>query len=418
MADPHPTNYSEGNCPGVLADTLPITCSAQHCCRVQADTLTEYQSEPIIHLDVVPMSSRQQYSRQMFVTQSLYITPMKKYIPHLIVVSSHAQLLWDVTISVSSRARTAALRIRRSQYPRHDFAVIFGRVDRYVMSFALYTVRLDATSRLQRQDSCAIVRFYPQTLRGGGIEPENRTSKIWSHTDLQDCVPADTKLSAETYRFVRYGSSSVIARPSDGCLLINVPLSKLAPRVSKKVLLQMCVLHQIVEHSTRSPVDALRELLAAHTCDHCIADVSEFRPRVLRDTKSVRDQRYYQKTTQKIASVASSDASFPPSPPTDALLENIATGFANGQSLDVIGERACSVCGLLTPNSALSDINLARGHLDVLQSSAEMVTRKERSTSSDRVEPIPGPVLLPNCADVCPTCLKSLKADNGSNQCQ
>ena len=325
----------------------------------------------------------------------------------------HAMILYNYEIPVCARVQMTALLLMRNRHRRHDFLIMMGTITLFRRSSMSASISLSSCLPTSKVRSRISVFYQNDGLFGGGVHATSTRSKLWTHAELKEFVETDTALNATTYRFVRYGSSTVISKPSEGCVLINLPPNIIAARASKKVLLQLCVLHQIVDHHTHDPVESLRKLILEHKCEHCISDVCEFRPRELRNTKATRDRKHYLKTRCEVTSEQPTvrDHIFPPDRPSEALLEDIASGFANGQSFDAIKEQACAVCGMLTPVSMLSNINSTRKHLDILNAESSLITRKERRSAEDALEHIPGPVVLPECSDVCLSCSNALKND-------
>ena len=79
--------------------------------------------------------------------------------------------------------------------------------------------------------------------------------------------------------------------------------------------------------------------------------------------------------------------------------------FYADTSPDVFEETGCAVCGKLTPICEMEDCSEVE-NINLLK--ADGVTRKARSTSSDPVRELRGPILAPGCSRVCSTCVKSL----------
>ncbi|KAI0747735.1 hypothetical protein C8Q80DRAFT_1058629, partial [Daedaleopsis nitida] len=98
---------------------------------------------------------------------------------------------------------------------------------------------------------------------------------------------------------------------------------------------------------------------------------------------------------------------FPPPPLTNQLEETIVREYAEGISVDNFLESACCVCGMLTIQSELQSLHDRDIDLSPLVPDGP-VTCQERHSMDDPIVEIPGPVLLPDCSDVCTKCLKDL----------
>ncbi|KAI0757497.1 hypothetical protein C8Q80DRAFT_1216104 [Daedaleopsis nitida] len=70
-------------------------------------------------------------------------------------------------------------------------------------------------------------------------------------------------------------------------------------------------------------------------------------------------------------------------------------------------ESACAVCGLLTPVSALKKIDEIDINMNLLLP-YEPITQQMRTSSSDPITDIEGPVMLPECDNICDPCTTSL----------
>ena len=98
---------------------------------------------------------------------------------------------------------------------------------------------------------------------------------------------------------------------------------------------------------------------------------------------------------------------FPPSPPDNKLLSDIAREFCFNTSPDKMEEGGCAVCGQLTPSSKLTRLKTVKQCLHILQ--AHGVTRVERKCSSETIREYKGPVLDYTCNRICDNCRKHIR---------
>ena len=109
------------------------------------------------------------------------------------------------------------------------------------------------------------------------------------------------------------------------------------------------------------------------------------------------------------------ESCFPPPPASKELIEKIVNGWVNDIRMEMIEEAGCKVCGLLTSQKDLTKVEDIKGKVDFMLlerpniEDEPLVTRKERKKDTDPVEPLPGPVLDPDCNSICDLCLTSLK---------
>lgn len=93
---------------------------------------------------------------------------------------------------------------------------------------------------------------------------------------------------------------------------------------------------------------------------------------------------------------------FPPPPMTEKDLHKIITNYCNDIQPHNFEEAGCKVCGELTKLTNLHHLDGLC--FDYLRSHGHEVTRKERKSAEDPIEPIEGPVLDPHCSKICSNC--------------
>ena len=85
--------------------------------------------------------------------------------------------------------------------------------------------------------------------------------------------------------------------------------------------------------------------------------------------------------------------SFPPAPPEASLCKKIINDFCNATKPSTFEEAGCAVCGELTLETELFDLNLLNIDLTVLNTSGLGFTRKERKYSVEAISELNGPVV-------------------------
>ena len=98
---------------------------------------------------------------------------------------------------------------------------------------------------------------------------------------------------------------------------------------------------------------------------------------------------------------------FPPLPPDDRLLCDIARDFCLDSSHDKMQEAGCAVCGQLCPVVKLSKLKSVKQYLHILQ--AHEITRIERKDLSKPIQEYRGPVLDYGCNCICDDCRQQLR---------
>ncbi|TFK50559.1 hypothetical protein OE88DRAFT_1602287, partial [Heliocybe sulcata] len=107
---------------------------------------------------------------------------------------------------------------------------------------------------------------------------------------------------------------------------------------------------------------------------------------------------------------------FPPKSTSKELLQKIIYDFVDAQKPTLIEESGCTVCGVLCPLSIMGDIGNYQNQMHLLTIPDKLVTRKERFTSADPIETIPGPILAHNKKHICPECVISLEKGQAPDQ--
>src|SRR6202044_2113789 len=118
-------------------------------------------------------------------------------------------------------------------------------------------------------------------------------------------------------------------------------------------------------------------------------------------------QKSHRKSMQKHY-FSKKDVKFTPAPPSAGLCQNIVSDFCADTSPDVFEEAGCAVCGKLTPICEMEELSEVE-NLSLLK--VDGVTRKARSSSSDPIKELRGPILAPGCGKVCYVCVESLEKE-------
>ncbi|KAH8103153.1 hypothetical protein BXZ70DRAFT_999293 [Cristinia sonorae] len=100
---------------------------------------------------------------------------------------------------------------------------------------------------------------------------------------------------------------------------------------------------------------------------------------------------------------AQRESQFPPKPPGMDTIAQIVRGYCNDITDTKIQEKGCGVCGLLYNINDLQSLDNCKIDLK------NQVTRKERYSVDDPVECIEGPVVDPNCSNICRNCANDIK---------
>jgi len=132
-------------------------------------------------------------------------------------------------------------------------------------------------------------------------------------------------------------------------------------------------------------------------------------------SESSKQSRHVSSTTRSVhlrhtTTSTSTMPIFPPSPPDNKLMCDIACDFCFNSSPDKMEEAGCAICGQLTPSSKLTRLKSVKQCLRILQTQG--VTRVERKHSSKPIHEFKGPVLDYKCNRICDNCRKHLWKGN------
>ena len=100
-------------------------------------------------------------------------------------------------------------------------------------------------------------------------------------------------------------------------------------------------------------------------------------------------------------------AEFPPKPVDINLSHKIVGDFCENSTPDTLEEAGCAVCGQLVPVRQLTRLKAVKNLLHMLHASG--VTRLERSSSTQPIREIKGPVLDYTCDRICDNCRQCLR---------
>ncbi|RDX46201.1 hypothetical protein OH76DRAFT_1356373, partial [Lentinus brumalis] len=99
---------------------------------------------------------------------------------------------------------------------------------------------------------------------------------------------------------------------------------------------------------------------------------------------------------------------FPPAPLSEQALYKTISGYARAVQVENFLESGCAVCGLLNPKTRLRKLQTVAFDRNLLVPDAP-VTRVERQDAEDSIRSHSGPVLLPDCNDICMDCMEDLQ---------
>jgi len=338
-------------------------------------------------------------------------------------------------MSIRFRCRLIGLFLKRSFFRKHDFSAmvdkLVGMVRWSPICSNFYLDKILFGRKSVKYGVADESLKMPSTYKyfGGGA------SLIFSSDELLPYTSAN--LHEKQYKFfqcVKTEDKQSHITDDSKTVLCAVPLSILAPKMTMKCIKDLAVLHKIYIPSKTSVKNA-QILLQDHDCHECVSNISLFEPHKVQ-SNAQRQQKWYKnlELDEKITYLAEKakyktsskyqdknrvkhktdywskkEVMFPPAPLSADLGQQIVSDFCADTSPEVFEETGCAVCEKLTPVCEMEELSDVE-NLSLLK--VDGITRKARSTSSDTVKELKGPILAPGCSNVCSICVESLEKGN------
>jgi hypothetical protein len=315
---------------------------------------------------------------------------------------------------------------------------------------------------LQQSAARAVVDSFPNRCSnsyGGGRQHLFTFEEVGTHI-IADCHDVDVDRDS-AFQFIDHvDSTGRVAYPKDqNYVYADVPLPYLLPYLSLKMVHKIATLHHITILNSRASkselISSLQLKLEAHSCVSCTLYCSVFSvvaSKAARDRKrkhptkvinimtQTPDNKFPDKSkscerscdqrdvdcdlkhvcaqSRKIFGEShreqfldtvdpSESTEFPPAPVNDKLSHKIISDFCENLTPDALEEAGCAVCGQLVPVTKLTRLKAVKNLLHMLHASG--VTRLERSSSTQPIREIKGPVLDYTCNRICDNCRQCLR---------
>ena len=342
------------------------------------------------------------------------------------VLKMYTWSLSENQASIQFKCRLIGLFLKQSLFKKHDFDVLVYSIYhddqnvcfRHLIFFTKQKNQFHTLTREGHTEKSTKYQFH-----GGG------KALLFSAYELLPYSSSD--LYEEQYQFL-YGVKRNQKQGfvlNDGDIMCSVPHNILAPKLSLKTIKELANLHDMYMPSKILLKNA-QILLENHKCETCEDVFAVFKPYKVA-SNAERQQTWYQKNKEKRAEYnknrasqseyqeshkkishkhywSKKDVKFPPDPPSAELCENIVSDFCADTSPGVFEEAGCAVCGKLTPICEMEDLYEVE-NINLLKSDG--ITRKNRSSSSDPIKDLRGPILAPGCNEVCYICVESLEKE-------
>jgi hypothetical protein len=231
---------------------------------------------------------------------------------------------------------------------------------------------------------------------------------------------------------VPYQDAIDIVNKKKDLIACRMPLCSFASYLNLRQAKTIAKMHGVFV-AWKAPLGMILHALVEHQCsNHCYGNVSVFKPdgrvkgqkttwntsldksRCLEERRRKYQQKkikpdfkskkavYNKKTFNKQKQCA-----FPPSPPSDKLLQKIITGFCEDTHPSCFEESGCAVCGRLTIKKQLIALKDVQCSLEPLVRWG--VTSIERTCETQEHKEVMGPILDTDCSSMCTSCHTFLK---------
>ena len=227
---------------------------------------------------------------------------------------------------------------------------------------------------------------------------------VWCISEIQPYIIGVFEPDWLKQKHVRYHSHcpATQAHSHPDMLYARMPLHMLIQKLTLADLRDLCQLHGLaVTRNCQS--EALKGRLANIECkDHITILVPLEEPT---PNTNVSPQEH------KVSSVIQNEqVNFPPKPLHPDIKNQIIEDFCDEFSPVRVTESGCAVCGGLVVQKSLQPVtNFDSKFFQPLCQPGKGITKCEQLSSSDASCEISGPVLLPSCSGVCPSCLNALR---------
>jgi len=257
-------------------------------------------------------------------------------------------------------------------------------------------------------------------------------------SNISNPSPSIDEIQYSFFSHVPYQDAIDIVNRKKDLIACRMPLCSFASYLNLRQAKAVAKMHGVFV-AWKAPLGTILLALTEHQCsNHCYDNVSVFNVYALM-AKADQNQRkklnaslnrskhletrrkkYQQqkimpsfknkKTEYNRKTFNKQKQAFPPSPPSDKLLQKIITGFCKDTHPSCFEESGCAVCGRLTTKKQLIALKDVQCSLEPLVRSG--VTSIERTCETQKHKEVTGPILDADCSSMCTSCHTLLKKGN------
>ena len=354
-------------------------------------------------------------------------------------VSQNMEMLVNYDLTPQQHCQRAHLSLCRSQYYKHDFAIISsagGLSTNYVVAdFVKYSEHIfhwiflhkyfhkkyarsgEKRSFEIQTSNCLNSLKYKIPDRIGGGQHGASIEKIRTDVINPFVISMPRKFpDIKMCEFVEHLEMSKGLKKYNGSefVLCNVPLNLLLSCLFQNTRIAIGRKHDI--HISRKMTKSeIAEVFKIHDsiCEHKYVTV--FCP-YTQHSSSEQDLKYREMQKSQVKNVSDSKLpkcvevnvpehnTFPPDSPDASLRRKIIKSFCDATKPSNFEEAGCAVCGALTLQSDLSDLSSLNIDLSVLNTVGLGFTRKERKYFAEPISELDGPAIDASCHHICISC--------------
>ena len=354
-------------------------------------------------------------------------------------MSQNLIMLVNFDLSPKQYCQRLHLAICRSQFYKHDFAVISsapGPSTNYVVVSCIKYLEKNIHWILQQKYLYKISTWFsakedsknqinncfkhpkcnpPSKIGGGqaGVVKQKIKTEVIRPFIINTLQNSSDKKMCEFVEHIEVSRGLKKYKDSNH-LLCNVPLHLLTDCLFKNSRISIGHMHDV--HIPRKMTKGeITELFKIHDgeCEHKYVTI--FRP-YTPILSCERGLKYREVQNLQINNVSDSKQpgnlevntpihnTFPPAPPNASLRQKIIKDFCDATEPSKFEEAGCTVCGALILQTELSDLSSLNIDLSMLNTSGLGFTRKERKIPMEPISELDGPAIDTSCHCICISC--------------
>jgi hypothetical protein len=193
-------------------------------------------------------------------------------------------------------------------------------------------------------------------------------------------------------------------------LVANVPLHLLVDCLFHEGRILIAKQHNICISKRMSKSEIVQKLkIHGETCKHQYVSVLQPYCKIITTEDSLKHCEMHNPLVEDDVSTKKPiNVDFPPTPANPLLRRKIISDFCDATSPSKFEEAGCAICGLLNPQSDLSELSSLDIDLRILNVAGRGFTRKERKLSTEPITELDGNIMDTTCSCICISCKETI----------